>query len=211
MGNIDVEKLDFKKMGGFLPAIIQDFESKQVLMLGFMDKQALSETIKEGRVSFWSKKKQILWKKGEKLGNLLRVVSIKKDYGGNALLINVKPVESVYRNGFFSCFDGKNRNNDAEIRTDFLSFLFKLIQERRKNPKKGSYTNTLLAKGLDAIIQKVGEESSELIIASKNKSKKRFVEEFSDLIYHLMVLLVEKNVDLREIAKELKERHDKTK
>ena len=190
-------------MGGLVPAIIQDSETKDVLMLGFMNKEALKKTLAKGRVTFWSRTKNRLWQKGETSGNSLKVVSINTDCDNDTLLIMAKPKGPICHLGRNSCFvisDSKNTNSE------FLDYLYHLIVARKKKAPKGSYTASLFKLGVDRIAQKVGEESTELLIAAKNKSKKRLIEESGDLLYHLLVLLAQKQIPFSAVVQELKKR-----
>jgi phosphoribosyl-ATP pyrophosphohydrolase/phosphoribosyl-AMP cyclohydrolase len=190
-------KLNFKKMNGLIPAIIQDSATMQVLMLGFMNEEAFKKTIETGKVTFWSRGKGRLWQKGEKSGNYLEVVSIKKDCDNDTLLILARPNGSTCHKGKYSCFGEEN------VSVTFLNRLFELIKDRKSKMPKKSYTSSLFKKGIDEIVKKLGEESVEVIIAAKGGRKKRLIEESSDLLYHLLVLLAEKNIGLNEVIKEL--------
>ena len=197
-------KIDFEKQGGLVPAVIQDAVTMKVLMLGFMNDEALQQTIKEKRVTFFSRTKNRLWTKGETSGNFLEVVDIKNDCDSDSLLITVNPVGPVCHTGEDTCFSEKNINSSNY---PFLLELEKIISERKSNPSDSSYTSKLFASGLNLIAQKVGEEAVELVIASLNTDKKRVVEEASDLLFHYLVLLVESGLSLENILEELKARH----
>ena len=204
---IDIDTLDFDKDDGLIPAIIQDAESYQVLMLGYMDKDALQKTLEEERVTFYSRSKERLWTKGETSGNYLELVDMQKDCDDDTLLVLAHPQGPTCHTGEQSCFHQKEFKKNNGL--DFLDDLEKLIINRKKQRPEDSYTTYLFDKGLDKITQKVGEEAVETVIASKNKNKKKFIGEVADLIYHLMVLLVEKGISLKKIIKKLKERHKK--
>lgn len=193
-------KLNFKKMDGLIPAIIQDSATMQVLMLGFMNEEAYKKTVKTGLVTFWSRSRKKLWQKGESSGNYLEVVSIKKDCDSDTLLILAKPNGSTCHKGRYSCFGEEEKN------IYFLEELFDLIKDRKEKRPKKSYTASLFNKGLNEILKKVGEESIETIIAAKSETKKRLIEESGDLLYHLLVLFAEKNIGLNEVIKELVKR-----
>lgn len=193
-------KLDFKKLDGLIPAIVQDISTMQILMLGFMNEEAYKKTLQSGKVTFFSRTKKRLWQKGETSGNYLEVVEIKTDCDNDSLLIMAKPQGPICHKGKYSCFGDK----DADIY--FLKDLFDLIEDRKKRRPKNSYTASLFTKGLNEIIKKVGEESVEVIIAAKSETKKRLIEESSDLIYHLLVLLAEKEVSLDQVIAELERR-----
>ena len=199
---IEKEKIDFSKLNGLVPAIILDKISNQILMLGFMNEEALDKTISTERVTFFSRSKNRLWTKGETSGNFLNLVDIDIDCDNDSLLIYVNPEGPVCHTGTFSCFSIE-RSNIA-----FLSQLNKLIQERKKELPENSYTTGLFKEGADRIIQKVGEEAIETVIAAKNRNKVDLVNEVSDLIYHLLVMLVDQDIELEEIVDKLVERHN---
>lgn len=203
MNKFDLKKLDFKKMNGLIPAIIQDNQTDAVLMLGFMNKQSLQKTLKDKKVTFFSRTKDRLWQKGESSGNFLEVVSINIDCDKDSLLIKVNPKGPTCHTGDDSCFKSVTRLTKDLA---FITELFGLIQRRKVELPKDSYTTSLFKSGLDRILQKVGEESCEVVIAGKNESDKRLIEECSDLIYHLLVLLAERKIDLKAIENELKNR-----
>jgi len=197
-----MEKLDFQKLNGLLPAIIQDAQTKQVLMLGFMNKEALEKTQITGKVTFYSRSKKRLWTKGETSGNFLNVVQTKIDCDSDTLLILVHPTGPVCHKGQFSCF-GKE---------DFsLAVLQKIIADRKKHQPANSYTTSLFKAGLDRIIQKLGEEAVEVVIAAKNSNEEDFKNEISDLLFNIIVLLQEKEISLQEIEQFLGQRHENMK
>lgn len=192
-------KINFKKLNGLVPAIIQDVTNGLVLMLGFMNEESLQKTIRTKKVWFYSRSKGRLWMKGESSKNILRVVSIVRDCDNDSLLIRVKPTGPTCHTGAISCFTTVQPAN-------FLIELWNTIKVRQKELPQNSYTASLFKDGIDAIVQKVGEEATEVVIAGKNKSKQRLVEESCDLLYHLLVLLVSKGVDLHQIGDELYKR-----
>ena len=194
--------LDFDKGNGLIPAIIQDSRTKNVLMLGYMNKQAYKKTQAEGKVTFYSRTKQRLWTKGETSGNFLSVIEMKKDCDNDTLLILVKPNGPVCHTGSDTCFDGTNESN-----AQFLHYLESVIHDRRINPKEGSYTNKLFEKGINKIAQKVGEEAVELIIEAKDDDNELFLNEAADLMFHYLVLLNEKAFELNDVIKILTQRH----
>lgn len=199
-----VKRLDFSKYEkGIIPVIVQDASTNVVLMLGYMNQEALLETIESELVTFYSRSKQRLWVKGETSKNFLHFVDMKTDCDFDTLLIKAKPDGPVCHTGAETCF---NEDNASE---DFLKTLEKIILGRKKYPVSGSYTSTLFKKGLNSIAQKVGEEAVELVIEAKDNHKKLFLNEAADLIFHTMVLLREKNVDLDEVLDILKQRHQK--
>jgi len=196
-------KLNFKKMNGLVPAIVQDSSTMRVLMLGFMNEEAYKKTIETGLVTFWSRPRGRIWQKGESSGNYLEVVSIKKDCDSDSLLILAKPQGPTCHKGDYSCFGEEN------VSVTFLNKLFDLIKDRKKKMPKKSYTASLFDKGLDEIIKKVGEESVEVIVAAKSENRKRLMEESGDLLYHLLVLLVQKDINLDKVIAELIRRYKK--
>jgi phosphoribosyl-ATP pyrophosphohydrolase/phosphoribosyl-AMP cyclohydrolase len=203
---IDINSLDFEKGDGLIPAIIQDANNFQVLMLGYMNKEALEKTLEEERVTFFSRSKQRLWTKGETSGNYLDVVNIQQDCDDDTLLILAKPHGPTCHTGEDSCFHQKDFNPAKDL--NFLNDLEELIISRKKEMPEGSYTTSLFNDGIDKIAQKVGEEAVETVIEAKNKNHS-LVDEVSDLIYHLLVLLVEKEVPLQTIVQNLEGRHGK--
>jgi phosphoribosyl-ATP pyrophosphohydrolase/phosphoribosyl-AMP cyclohydrolase len=192
--------IDFKKGEGLVPVVIQDEKTLEVLMLGYMNEEAYQKTKTEGKVTFFSRSKNRLWTKGEESGNFLHVVSIKEDCDQDTLLIKVNPVGATCHNGTRSCFD-------SEYNQNFIFELEKIIDERYNHPLEGSYINKLRAKGINKIAQKVGEEGVETVIAALNETEHDFINEASDLIFHLLVLMREKNVSLLSIAKNLENRN----
>ncbi|MBO5720473.1 MAG: bifunctional phosphoribosyl-AMP cyclohydrolase/phosphoribosyl-ATP diphosphatase HisIE [Bacteroidales bacterium] len=195
-------KLDFEKMGGLIPAIIQDSCTGKVLMLGFMNEEALAKTEETGKVTFYSRTKNRLWTKGETSGNFLNVVSIAADCDNDTLLIKVKPVGPVCHTGSDTCF---GETNETDL--FFLSYLQDFIDRRKAEMPEGSYTTSLFKKGVNRMAQKVGEEAVETVIEATNGTDEGFLYEASDLIYHLIVLLTSKGHRIEELAQELKKRH----
>ena len=193
---------NFDKLNGLIPAIIQDHRTGIVLMLGFMNSEAYDKTVKEGFVTFYSRTKKRLWTKGEESGNHLKVVDIKLDCDCDTILIEADTAGPVCHNGTISCF-----GNEGGFSMYFLSELQELLKNRRKQKPKGSYTAELFRSGTNAIAQKLGEESIELIIESKEKDDKRFLDESADLLFHFMLLLVDRGYDLSGVAEVLKNRH----
>lgn len=199
--NFEINKLDFKKNDGLIPVVIQDNATNKVLMLGYMNAEALEKTNREKRVTFFSRSKQRLWTKGESSGNFLELVSIAKDCDDDTLLIKVNPVGPVCHTGADTCFEETNTTDN------FLLHLEKVIQDRRDNPSQKSYTTSLFKKGINKVAQKVGEEAIELVIEAKDDDKELFMGEAADLMYHYLVLLAAKNYTLEEVINVLKERH----
>lgn len=194
--------LDFNKMGGLIPAIIQDDKTQKVLMLGFMNEEAYDKTMKTGKVTFWSRTKNALWTKGETSGNFLNVVSIKADCDNDTLLIKVNPDGPVCHTGTDTCWDEKNDNPMA-----FLSELQRFIEKRHEEMPEGSYTTSLFQSGVGRMAQKVGEEAVESVIEAMAGNDERLIYEASDMIYHLMVLLTSKGLKIEDLAIELQKRH----
>ena len=195
-------KIDFEKMGGLVPAIIQDAQTSKVLMLGYMNEEAYNKTMETKLVTFFSRSKQRLWTKGEESGNFLKLVSIASDCDNDALLVKANPVGSVCHTGADTCW---NETNEANIQ--FLSYLQDFIEKRYKEMPEGSYTTSLFKKGLNRMAQKVGEEAVETVIEATNGTDDRLIYEASDMIYHLIVLLTSKGLRIDDLAKELKTRH----
>ena len=202
----DIKQLDFQKLGGVIPAIIQDAETKAVLMLGFMNEEALQKTIESKRVTFWSRTKQRLWEKGETSGNTLELVSISTDCDNDTLLLTVKPQGPTCHTGKYSCFDIEREEVRHQEGLEFLQELYDLIKARKKGLPKNSYTASLFKQGLTKILEKVEEEAGEVIVAAQKETRQRLVEESADLLYHLLVLLVQKKISLADILNELKRR-----
>lgn len=203
MKTIDVKRLNFEKLNGLVPAVIQDSRTREVLMLGFMNEEALQKTLEEKRVTFWSRTKERLWEKGETSGHFLEVISVTPDCDDDSLLILVKPLGPVCHTGNHSCFQ---LTSSDEQGLEFFRELYSLIERRKREMPEGSYTVSLFRQGIDKIAKKIGEEAAEVIIASKNDSTQRIVEESADLLYHLVVLLVKKAVSLDDVIGELKRR-----
>ena len=197
----DVKDIDFAKLNGLVPAIIIDDVTGQVLMLGFMNEEAYQKTIDEKKVTFFSRSKNRLWTKGETSGNFLNLIDIKTDCDNDTLLIRALPQGNTCHLDQYSCFD-MDKNSLL-----FLQKLSDLIKTRKKEMPEGSYTTKLFERGENRIIQKVGEEAIETVIAAKNNDKEEIVNETADLMYHLLVMLAERNIDLHEITDKLVERH----
>jgi len=200
--------LDFAKSGGLLPVIIQDNTSGQVLMLGYMNEEALQKTQQEQVVTFFSRAKNRLWTKGETSGNFLSVVSIQEDCDQDTLLIKVNPHGPTCHTGAVSCFSEQKENYaSAHGSATFLEYLERLIEDRKQNPHQSSYTNSLFEKGILKIAQKVGEEAVETIIDAVAGKKETLKGEAADLLYHLLVLLNASDLKLSDIIGVLEERH----
>lgn len=199
---IQPNEIDFTKLNGLVPCIVQDAQSKVVLMLGFMNEEALEKTIREKHVTFYSRSKQRLWTKGETSGNFLKVVDVIADCDLDTILVKAIPVGPVCHTGSDTCFNEVNAGWN-------LGALEKVISDRKANPRQGSYTTTLFASGMNKIAQKVGEEAVELVIEAKDNNTELFLNEAADLMYHYLVLLQAKGFSLGDVEKVLKERHGK--
>jgi phosphoribosyl-AMP cyclohydrolase / phosphoribosyl-ATP pyrophosphohydrolase len=212
---------------GLVPVIAQDFKSDEVLMLAYMNREALEKTLETGKMHYWSRSRQQLWLKGETSGHFQYVRVIKFDCDGDTLLAKVEQIEAACHTGHYSCFyreleEGRIRetkykvfdpqkqkdttDDSGEEKSKIMQEVYNVIVDRTIHPKEGSYTNYLFEKGLDKILKKVGEETAEVIIAAKNKCKDEVRYEVADLIYHLFVLMVERGVALDDIYDELKKR-----
>jgi len=200
---MNIAKINFDKLNGLVPAIVIDFNNDKILMLGFMNKEALQKTIETKLVTFFSRTRNTLWTKGETSGNYLRLVDIKTDCDNDALLIYALPDGDTCHLGKYSCFEDVNKT----MSLNFLNVLFDLIKERKIKLPENSYTAKLFKEGENRIIQKVGEEAIETIIAAKNRDKKEIINEVSDLIYHLLVMLAESDIDLSDVVQNLEKRH----
>lgn len=199
---------------GLVPVITQDYKTKEVLMLAYMNQEAFDKTLETGKVNYYSRSRKEQWLKGETSGHYQIVKSIKYDCDGDTLLIEVEQIGSACHTGHHSCFyrniDDKEIDN---IKTNVEYFDARILKEeydtiidRKNNPKEGSYTNYLLDKGIDKTLKKVGEEASEVIIAAKNDDKNEIVYEIADLLYHLMVTMAQRDISWNDIFKEIKNR-----
>lgn len=195
--------IDFEKMDGLVPAIIQDAETKTVLMLGFMNKEAYEKTIETKKVTFYSRTKQRLWTKGEESGHWLHLVDIKNDCDNDTLLVKVNPEGPTCHKGTDTCWGEKNEYNALLFLTELQDF----IEKRHEEMPEGSYTTSLFKDGINRMAQKVGEEALESVIEAVNGTNDRLLYEASDMFYHLIVLLTAKGLRIEDVAKELIERH----
>jgi phosphoribosyl-ATP pyrophosphohydrolase/phosphoribosyl-AMP cyclohydrolase len=194
--------LNFNKMGGLIPAVIQDAQTGVVLMMGFMNEAAYQATVDSGKVTFYSRTRRQLWTKGETSGNFLHVVQILPDCDRDTLLIKARPTGPACHTGADTCF---GETNDDGI--PFLQYLQDFITRRFRERPEGSYTTALFEKGVNRMAQKVGEEAVETVIEATNGTDDRLICEASDLLYHLIVLLTGKGLAIGDLAKELKKRH----
>lgn len=195
--------IDFDKMHGLVPAIIQDARTLRVLMLGFMNREAYEKTVETGLVTFFSRTRQALWTKGETSGNYLHVVSIKEDCDHDTLLISARPDGPVCHTGDDTCWAETNDNPIL-----FLAELQRFIEKRHAEMPQGSYTTSLFQDGCHRMAQKVGEEALEAVIEAVAGNDERLIYEAADMLYHLIVLLTSKGLSIEDLAKELRERHD---
>lgn len=196
--------IDFEKMNGLVPAIIQDNTTRNVLMLGYMNREAFEKTLATGKVTFWSRSRNCLWTKGETSGNFLNLVDIKVDCDNDTLLVRVNPSGPACHLGTDTCWGETNDANPLLFLTELQDF----INKRHEEMPEGSYTTSLFQKGVNKMAQKVGEEAVETIIEATNGNDEKLVYESSDLLYHLIVLLTSKKLRIEDVAKELQMRHD---
>ena len=204
---IDINELKFDEKG-LIPAIVVDRKTKRVLTLAYMNRESLEISINKGLTCFFSRSRQKLWLKGETSGNYQHIVSIVADCDKDALTVEVDPNGPACHLGTTSCFENSVwENPDAKTEEFSLDVLMKLIEGRKTEKKEGSYTTYLFEKGIDKILKKVGEESTEVIIAGKANDKAETIYEISDLVYHVMVLMIEMGISLDDIKKELASRH----
>ena len=195
--------IDFEKMNGLVPAIIQDNTTRNVLMLGYMNREAYEKTLATGKVTFWSRSRNCLWTKGETSGNFLNLVDIKVDCDNDTLLVRVNPTGPACHLGTDTCWGETNDANPLLFLTELQDF----INKRHEEMPEGSYTTSLFKDGLNRMAQKVGEEALEAVIEATHGTNDRLIYEASDMFYHLIVLLTSKGLRIEDIAKELKERH----
>ena len=201
--NIDDLKFDEK---GLIPAVVQDYFSKQVLTVAYMNRESLEISMREGRTCFFSRSRQQLWRKGETSGNTQEIVTIKADCDLDALVVEVIKKGPACHTGSESCFF--NPVYQSETQQDFsMEALYELLKGRKTNPKEGSYTTYLYQKGIDKILKKVGEECTEVIVAGKGGDKAETIFEIADLAYHVMVLMVEMGIEPKDIFAQLASRH----
>jgi len=199
-----MKQIDFKKLNGLAPVVIQDNTTLQVLMVGFMNEEALAKTINEGKVTFFSRSKNRLWTKGETSGNFLYVKEIKTDCDNDSILIRVDPAGPVCHTGNTSCF-----NNDTP--QGFIYKLEQIVNQRISDDIKDSYSNKIFRQGINKAAQKVGEEAVELIIEAKDNNDELFINEASDLLYHMLILFRLKGVTITDIEDCLSKRHNPSK
>ena len=195
-------KIDYKKYSdGLVPAVIQDYKTQKVLMLGFMNEEALQKTMEGGKVTFYSRSRKRLWTKGEESGNFLLLKEIMSDCDNDTLLIKAEPTGPVCHTGADTCWSEKNHTED------FLSYLEHIIELRKTSNDEKSYVRQLFHKGMNKIAQKLGEEAVELVIEAKDVNNDLFLNEASDLLFHYLILLQAKGFRLDDVTRILKERH----
>jgi len=202
---LDIDELKFDEKG-LIPAIVTDCETKKVLTLAYMNRESLEISMREGRTCFWSRSRKELWRKGETSGNVQEIVDITADCDRDALVVLVKKAGPACHLGNDSCFVDKLYESET-LRAFSLDSLYELIEGRKSEGKEGSYTSYLFEKGLDKILKKIGEESTEVIIAAKGNDKTETIYEVSDLLYHVMVMMVEMGIKNEDILSELASRH----
>jgi phosphoribosyl-AMP cyclohydrolase / phosphoribosyl-ATP pyrophosphohydrolase len=197
-----MDDLDFSKLNGLIPAVIQDASTHQVLMVDFMNREAVAKTLDERKVTFWSRTRNRLWQKGETSGNTLEVCSIQVDCDRDALLVHARPAGPVCHTGSATCFGEAS----AEVAESTLVLLESIIRQRAQNTPAGSYTAKLLKQGTARIAQKVGEEAVETVVAALQRDRQAIKEEAADLLYHLLVLLMDQEMSLSDVTEVLKRR-----
>lgn len=202
-------KIDFEKCGGLVPAIIQDAETRNVLMLGYMNQESFDKTLETKKVTFWSRSRNCLWTKGETSGNFLHLVDIKVDCDNDTLLVKATPDGPTCHTGTDTCWGEKNTPLvEEENPLFFLTELQDFINRRHEEMPEGSYTTSLFKDGVNRMAQKMGEEALEAVIEATNGTSDKLVYEASDMIYHLIVLLTSKGLRIEDVAAELQKRHD---
>lgn len=204
-GKIDIDAIKNLKFDdkGLIPAIAQDVDTKEVLMLAYMNEESIRKTLEEKKACYYSRSRQELWTKGLTSGNIQEVKGLYYDCDADSILVLVKQTGVACHTGNYSCFFNPIMEKENIDTKDVLEKLYSLLEDRKVNPVDGSYTNYLFDKGLDKILKKVGEESAEVIIAAKNESKEEITYEISDLVYHTLVLMVNSGIKIEDIKKEL--------
>lgn len=210
---MNLDELNFDEKG-LIPVIVQDYYSGQVLMLAYANKEALKKTVESGRTHFWSRSRKKIWNKGEESGHFQDVKELFYDCDKDTILVTVKQKGVACHTGAKSCFYRNSENAEKlspQFSSNMLVKVFDVIEERKNSPKEGSYVNSLMDKGIDRILKKIGEEAGESIIAAKNKDKKELIYELTDLWFHSMILLSSQNLSLEDIYLELQKRFGKSK
>ena len=205
--SIDVDRIDFAKSDGLVPAIVQDADTGAVLMLGYMNREAVEQTLARKRAVFFSRSKQRLWEKGETTGHTLDLVDVAMDCDNDTLLITARPRGPACHNGTITCFGDEPRSAATNIA--FLAKLESVVAQRAAEKPEDSYTARLLGKGINKVAQKVGEEGVETALAGVNESDQKLVEESADLLFHLLVLLCARGLPLAQVVRQLESRHTK--
>lgn len=200
-----LNKIKFDEKG-LVPAIAQDINTKEVLMLAYMNKESLKKTLETGKATYYSRSRSELWQKGETSGHIQNIKGIYYDCDADTILLKVEQVGVACHTGSYSCFFNPIIEEEKVAGAEILQEVYNVVLDRQENPKEGSYTNYLLEKGIDKILKKVGEETAEVIIASKNEGNDELRYEASDLLYHLMVLFVNKELKLQDVYEELQKR-----
>ena len=204
---LDVSRVDFAKGDGLVPAIVQDADNGAVLMLAYMNREALEQTLARGRAVFFSRSKQRLWEKGETTGHTLDVLDVVVDCDNDTLLVTARPRGPACHNGTLTCFGDEARSAATAI--SFLARLEGVVEQRATQKPEDSYTARLLGKGINKVAQKVGEEGVETALAGASEPEQKVVEESADLLFHLLVLLRARSIPLRRVVRELETRHTK--
>lgn len=199
--NFKIDDIDFEKGQGLVPAVVQHADNLQVLMLGYMNEEALRQTCQDGKVTFFSRSKDRLWTKGEESGNFLNVKELRTDCDKDTILIYACPKGNTCHLDRYACF------GEREVTVGFLSDLISIIRDRKENGKPESYVKRLLARGFDKVVQKIGEEATEVVIEAKNSDEKLFVSEMADLLFHMLILCEVKEVDFVKVVGELLNRN----
>jgi len=199
-------KPDFEKME-LIPAVVQDFYTKEVLMLAYVNEESYDYMLKNKETCFYSRSRKELWHKGETSGHYQKIKSMSLDCDKDTLLIQVEQIGAACHTGSYSCFFNEVKTSEEKFNNLIIEEVYKMIKDRKENPREGSYTNYLLEKGVDKICKKIGEEASETIIAAKNTDKEELIGEISDLAYHVLVLMLDKNITVEDIKMKLSERH----
>jgi phosphoribosyl-ATP pyrophosphohydrolase/phosphoribosyl-AMP cyclohydrolase len=205
--NLDLETIDFGKGEGLVPAIVQDADTGAVLMLAYMNREALTQTLARKRAVFYSRSKQRLWEKGETTGHTLDVLDVAADCDNDTLLVTARPRGPACHNGTLTCFGNESRSAATDI--SFLARLERVVEQRATQKPEDSYTARLLGKGINKVAQKVGEEGVETALAGASEPDQKVVEESADLLFHLLVLLRARAIPLRRVVRELEARHAK--
>ena len=203
---MDLSMIKFDERG-LVPAVVQDINTNKVLMLAYMSKESIEKTLETKRTCFFSRSRNELWEKGATSGNVQDVVSISYDCDGDTLLVMVKQTGVACHTGAYTCFNDEIYNSGEKPSADIVQRVYDTVMDRKNNPVEGSYTNYLFDKGIDKILKKVGEENAEVIIAAKNNSRQEVVYETCDLIYHVLVMLINQGVSLGELKAELESRY----